>query len=142
MDVNVNLSFLYVIVCFLIIFFVARKTLFTKLDGILAERHEMIEGAQEKAAGDEEYIEGKLTEVNEKLAEARGDAFKQRQGMREEALETQSGIVAEAREKAAAQIATAQAELDTAVSDARAQLERESEALAKDIADRVLGGTA
>ena len=62
--------------------------------------------------------------------------------MREEALETQSGIVAEAREKAAGKIATAQAELDTAVSDARAQLERESEALAEDIAGRILGGAA
>lgn len=142
MDVNVNLSFLYVIVCFFIIYFVAKKTLFAKLDSILSERHEMIEGARAKAEGNEEYIETKLSEVNTKLSEARGDAFTQRQGMREEALGKQSGIIAAAREKAAGKISDAQAELDTAVADARAQFERESEALAEEIAGRILGGAA
>ena len=142
MDVNVNLSFLYVLFCFLIIFFIARKTLFSKLDQILSERHELIEGAKEKAVGQDEQIEETLTELNAKLAQARSEAFSARQDMRSHALNEQGEIIETARNAAADKLLAAQEQLDAALDDARATLTSDSEEIARDITNRILGRTA
>lgn len=142
MDVNVNLSFLYVLVCFLIIFTIARKTLFTKLDKILNERHELIEGAREKAVGNDEYIEKTLADVNGKLSDARANAFSRRQELRETAIAEQTGIVENARKEAADKLIVAQEELDASLSEAKEQLKSETDKMAVEISDKILGGVA
>ena len=142
MNVNIDFSLLYVLFCIVLILIVAKKTLFAKLDKILNERHEMIEGAREAAAGDEENIENALAEVNEKLNQARAEAFSTRQTMRNKTLEEQKNIVEEARESAAGKITAAQEELDQALTDARSQLEGEAQVIAEEITNRLLGRTA
>lgn len=142
MNVNIDFSVLYVLFCIVLIIIVARKTLFAKLDEILGERHEMIEGAREAAAGNEENIENALAEVNEKLNVARADAFSTRQSMRNTALDEQKDIVEKARESAASKISVAQADLDNALTEARDQLEGETQAIAEEITRRLIGRTA
>lgn len=142
MNVNIDFSLLYVLFCIVIIIFVAKRTLFATLDKILGERHEMIEGAREAAAGNEENIENALAEVNNKLNDARAKAFSTRQAIRNEALDKQKDIVERARESATGKITSAQADLDVAMSDARVQLETETGEIAQEISNRLLGRTA
>lgn len=142
MDVNINLSIFYILLCFFIIFFVARKTIWAKLDAILSERHEMIEGAKQAASGNEEYVENKIAEINTQLAEARSKAFSTRQELRNEALDKQKGIMNKARGDAAEKFDAAQVELDAAVIEAKTQLRSESDEIAASITKTILGRSA
>lgn len=142
MDVNVNLSFIYVLICFLLIYFVAKRTIFARLDAILSERRTQIEGSRATAADHESYIERSRAEVNARLAEARANAYAEKQQLREQAMGQQGTIIEEARAAAQDKVAAAQRELDAALSDAREHLRSETDAIAADIVRSLLGRTA
>ena len=142
MDVNVNLSLFYVLFCFLLILFVAKKTLFAKLDEILGERRTLIEGAKEASQGSDEYIETSMAEMNEKLSAARSDAYARRLEMKEEASNEQKRIVDQARDNATQKVEAAGKEIDSAMADARTQLEADSKEMAKEIVAKILGRIA
>lgn len=142
MNVNLDLSILYVLICFFIIFFVAKNTLLKRLDEILGNRREMIQGSMEKASDNDELIEEKLSTIDAKLAEAREKAYNQRVERREEALGEQGEIVEEARRESSQQLEKNQEELDDSVADARETLRKESEGYARSIADTILRRSA
>ena len=142
MNVNLDLSIFYVLICFFIVFFVAKNTLLKRLDQILAERHKLIEGSRKQAEGKDELIEQKIAQMNAALAEAREKAFNKRAGAREEAMKEQTQIVEQAREESRSVLEKAQTELQQSVADARGQLESESEAFARSIADSLLRRSA
>jgi F-type H+-transporting ATPase subunit b len=142
MDVNVNLSFIYVLICFLLIYFVAKRTIFARLDAILGERRALIEGSRQTASDHDAFIEQSRAEINARLAEARARAYASKQELREEAIARQGSIVDAARKQAGEKVAGAQQELETAVADAREHLQRESDALAADIVNSLIRRTA
>ena len=86
MVVAVDLSVFYVLFCFLLVFWAARKFLFLPLDKILEERREKIESAQALAAGSDEDVKRKLGEFNARITEARGTGFELRQQLKGEAV--------------------------------------------------------
>lgn len=138
MNVNIDLSVFYVLICFFIVFAVARNTLWKKLDTILGERHEKIQQSKELAEGNDEIIEEKLNTMNASLAEAREKAYELRSESREEAIREQESIVSDARRKGKEFLEENQRDLEDSVSSARQQMERETEAYARSIADVLL----
>jgi len=142
MDINVDLSVFYVLICFFIVFFVAKNTLLKRLDQILEERHGLIEGSQADAESNDELIQEKIEFMNSSLAEAREKAFNRRAESRDKALVEQKGIVDSARGESSRQLESAQADLDASVADARAQLKQESESFARAIADSLMRRSA
>jgi F0F1-type ATP synthase membrane subunit b/b' len=142
MDLNVNFSVIYIICCFLLIWTVAKKTVFAKLDEILSARHEKIEGAKAEAFDNDEKIAKKMAAVNASVAEARGEAFGTRQATRNEALLEQKDIVEAARQAASDKVSQAQAELTSAIEEAKVKLQADTDEIAREISDNLLGRTA
>lgn len=142
MNVNIDLSVFYVLFCFFIVFFVAKNTLWKRLDQILSERHEMIEGSRAKAADNDEVIEEKLASMNQALGEARDKAYAQRVEARERALKQQTEIVDQARQQSRELVEKNQKELDISVAEARTTLEQESEEYARSIANTLMRRSA
>lgn len=142
MDVNINLSVFYVLFCFLVIFFVARKFLFLKLERIIDERDDKIEGDRRSAASDEETIEQKTAEIKKVLAEARAEAFSDRHQLRDEALDQQKAIIEETRKSNTEKLKAAEGEIAAAVEKAKGTIRDDSEEMAKKIAANILGRTA
>lgn len=142
MDVNINLSVFYVLFCFLLISFVAKRFLFVKLERILNERSEMIEGNRQSAASDEETIEQKTAEIKKVLSEARSEAFSERHQLRDEALDQQKAIIEETRKANTEKLKEAEGEISAAVDEAKLTIRNESEEMAKKIAANILGRTA
>ena len=142
MVVAVDWSVIYVLVCFLLVFWAARKFLFLPLDKILEERREKIESAQQMASGSDEDVKHKLSEYNARLSEARGAGFEVRQQLKGDAVGREQQIVGEARERAAARMNEAQETLDREIEENKRSLEGETAALAASIADTLLGRRA
>lgn len=142
MDVNINLSVFYVLFCFLLIFFVARKILFLKLERIIDERSEKIEGNRRSAASDEETIEQKTAEIKKVLDGARSEAFAERHQLRDEALDRQKAILEETRKSNAEKLKQAEGEIAATVEEAKVTIRTESDEMAKKIAANILGRTA
>ena len=109
---SVNMSMVYTIINLLILFFFFKKFLFGRVDKILKERKEQIEGANkildqeiEKATQEKQRYETGVRELeNQKettLAEWRGRGFEEYNRIVEEAKVEAGRIVADARKDAA-----------------------------------------
>jgi F0F1-type ATP synthase membrane subunit b/b' len=142
MNVNLDLSIFYVLFCFFVVFFVARNTLWKRLDEILGQRHELIEGNREKAAGNDQLIEEKLSSINARLAEAREKAMTERAKSREQALQEQEKVVTQARSEGQTLLESSQKDLEESLQQARETLASESDSYARSIADSIMRRTA
>jgi F-type H+-transporting ATPase subunit b len=140
MVVKIDYSVFYILFCFLIIYLVARKTVFRPLNRIIDARHELIEASNKAAAGKTEKYEELLTGYNSKIAEARSDGFSSRQKLREEGLMSQQELIDQARKEASGRLTEAMAEIGRSTEEGRRLIKRDSEELAERIARVVLGG--
>jgi F-type H+-transporting ATPase subunit b len=126
-------------IAFLIVFGVLAKVLLPRIQKLLAERTELIEGGLAKA--DEAQAEAKqlLDRYREQLAEARHEASR----LREEAREQGAQIIAEMREQAQAEARrvteAAQAQIEAERQQALISLRAEVGTLATELAGRIVG---
>jgi len=140
MVISVDLSVIYILICFLLIFWVARKTLFVPLDRILDERRAAIESARELVRSSSERIELSLKEYEARINEARGKGSQIRKGYKDEGLRHERTLLDEAREKAAGRNEHAAEELRGQMTGARRTLGEQAGELAELIAQTVVGG--
>ena len=126
-------------ICFLIVFGVLAKILLPRIQQMLAERTEMIEGGL--ARSEEAQAEAKelLDQYRQQLAEARHEASR----LREEAREQGAQIIAEMREQAQAEARrvteAAQVQIEAERQQALTSLRAEVGALATELAGRIVG---
>jgi F-type H+-transporting ATPase subunit b len=126
-------------IAFLIVFGMLAKVLLPRIQKLLAERTELIEGGLAKA--DEAQAEAKqlLDRYREQLAEARHEASR----LREEAREQGAQIIAEMREQAQAEARrvteAAQAQIEAERQQALISLRAEVGTLATELAGRIVG---
>jgi F-type H+-transporting ATPase subunit b len=126
-------------VCFLIVFGMLARMLLPRIQKILAERTELIEGGLARA--DEAQAEAKqlLDQYRQQLAEARHEAAR----LREEAREQGAQIIAEMREQAQVEARrvteTAQAQIEAERQQALQALRAEVGTLATELAGRIVG---
>ena len=138
MVVQVDLSAVYIFACVLIIFWVARRSLFRRLDRIVEERDKKVESSHKFAETTNAKIEKQLTGYEERISEARSKAFGLRQQLKGQASEREKKIIEEARAHSVARINSAQAELDETVERFREPLTAESAVLGAAIAEQIL----
>jgi F-type H+-transporting ATPase subunit b len=128
------------IALFLIWFFVARKAV-PKIQKVLDERQETIEGGIERAKAVQAEAEETLQQYQAQLAEARQEAAQ----MREKAKEQGAAIIAEMREEAQAEaqriVDNAHAQIEADRQQALVQLRTEIGQLSTDLASRIVGET-
>ena len=122
-----------------IIFVVLWKLLLPRLNQMLEERTDKIEGGLQRAEEAQSEANETLAKYREQLAEARHEAAR----LREQAREQGAQIIAEMREEAQAEarrlVEAAHAQIDADRQQALQSLKAEVGGLAVDLASRVVG---
>ncbi len=126
-------------ILFLIIFGVLAKLLMPRIQQMLTERTELIEGGLARSEEAQEEAKQLLDQYRQQLAEARHEASR----LREEAREQGAQIIAEMREQAQAEARrvteSAQAQIEAERQQALTSLRAEVGTLATELASRIVG---
>lgn len=108
------------------------------LGRVLADRRSKTEGAIEKSRADIAAAEARTAEYERRLREARSVLFRAQEARRKAALDARSAALTDARHKAQSQVQAAKANIARDQEAAQNALGGEVQALATEIARRVL----
>jgi len=126
-------------VCFVLVFAILGYFLMPRIQKVLAERTELIEGGLAKAEEEQAEAAQVLEQYKQQLAEARHEAAR----LREEAREQGAQIIAEMREQAQAEARriteSAHAQIEAERQQALTALRAEVGTLATELASRIVG---
>jgi F-type H+-transporting ATPase subunit b len=126
-------------VCFVLVFGVMGYFLMPRIQKVLAERTEQIEGGLARSEEAQAEAQQLLDQYRQQLAEARHEAAR----LREEAREQGAQIIAEMREQAQAEARriteSAQAQIQAERQQALTSLRAEVGTLATELASRIVG---
>ena len=136
--IDLDLSILVTIIYVAILYVFLSKFFFGPVMRILAERRQAIEGNLEEAERRIVEVEKKTVEYEAALREARTEAYKHQESVREEALEERARLLGEARAEADRIIASARTRLRSETAEARTKLEGEIDALAARLSETLL----
>ena len=126
----------------LLLHFYLKRTFFSPLDKVLAERFEATTGARKQAESAMARAEAKAREYEEAIRDARTEVYKDNEAMRKQWREQQSVMLAEARAKSETAVAVAKAEMAGDVRTARENLQADSDRIADGIVAAILRRTA
>lgn len=110
-----------------------------RLNAVLEERAELIEGGIEKAAAAQEEADAAREEYKAQLAEARTEAARIREDARAEGGEIVAELRSKAQEEAARILENAQRQIDAERQQAVVSLRAEVGTLATELASRIVG---
>jgi len=122
--------------------FYLKAVFFKPLQKILQQRYEASEGARKLAAQSLERAAAKAAEYEAALRKAKGEVYETQERIHQQLQEQQESDLRDARKRADALAARAKADLAKDVEVAKDGLARESEMLAQQIAESILGGSA
>jgi F-type H+-transporting ATPase subunit b len=126
-------------ICFVLVFGVLARMLMPRIQQILTERTDQIEGGLARAEEAQAEAQQLLEQYRQQLAEARHEAAR----LREEAREQGAQIIAEMREQAQAEARrvteAAQAQIEADRQQALTALRAEVGTLATELASRIVG---
>lgn len=124
---------------FVILLLILNKFLYRPLQKIMAERREKIDGAHAKAVELESSVEEKMTRYQQQLNEAKFMANEERNKLKKTAADEEAKILSDAQGKATAQLQLIKLQVAEEAEKAGQILKSEAEALAGQIATKVLG---
>lgn len=124
---------------FMILMAVLNALLFKPLRAALKARKDTIEGSKAKVQDIDEQVQAQIARYEAQLQEARQEGGQERSAMRKTAQEEEGRILGDANRKAAERLQTITAQIQEEANSARLVLRNETEALAKEIAGKVLG---
>ncbi|HBY62292.1 MAG TPA: hypothetical protein DEH78_20920 [Solibacterales bacterium] len=111
---------------------------FRPLEQVLHQRSEATEGARKAAETSLARASEKAAEYEKAIRDARSEIYKDQEQLRRKLRDDQAAAIREAREDASKLVAEARERIATDAQLARQGLTAESEALAEEIAQRVL----
>ncbi len=135
---QLNSTFLYVMILFLLLFLLLRKFYVDRYAEVLYQREDLIEGAQRKFNDVEALYERKLEEIETQLKQARANANALRDRLISEARNEKDQLVGRARSGAQEQRERAAGELTETVEEQKEILRTHVDALAQQIASGLL----
>ncbi len=138
MEINPILIGLQVIP-FLVVLVGLHFIIFKPMLRLLADREKAIVQDRKDAEELEGEVQQKMTELEERLAQAKAAANADRRERREEIRQREEEILAGARAEAEEMVDKAREEIEREAEAARRTLREESEGLAEDVASSVLG---
>jgi F-type H+-transporting ATPase subunit b len=124
---------------FLVLLFVLTKLVFRPYLALLRERSENIDGAREQAVRDSTDAEKKMADYEERLIKARKEAAAVRTELRAEGEQTAAEVLGKARDESEAKVRVARQKIEKSTEAAKLSLRTRADAIAKDIASRLLG---
>ncbi len=124
---------------FLLLFIIANKFLFQPFLALRERRKAGIEGARAEAERTSAQADAKLADYEKQLSAARAKGNEEGRKVRAEAAATERDATDKARATAQAAILAAQTKMRAETEAARAELMPQADALAKQIASKLLG---
>jgi F0F1-type ATP synthase membrane subunit b/b' len=119
------------------------KFLYLKpLEKVLSERYRLTEGARKAAEESLRNADSKVADYENKLADARAEIYREQTELMRRLHEEQAAQVSAARADSEARVSEAKASIAAEAKQAREGLEAQSEMLAAQIAEAILGGKA
>jgi len=124
---------------FIILMAVLNVLLFKPLRAALKQRQETIEGSRIKIQDLEEQVQAQVARYEAQLQEAKQNAAQERAALRHAAQQEESRMLAEARGLSADRLQSIKDKVAVEAETARQSLRGETEAIARQIAGKVLG---
>lgn len=137
-----DLSVAWVIGLVLVLSIVLDRLLLRPVTAVMKARESAIGSARELAETSRTRAQAAMDEFDAKTRAARTDVYSQMEENRRAALATRAELVADTRREVERSLGEATVRLRTQADAARAQLERDADALAGSIVERVLGRRA
>jgi F-type H+-transporting ATPase subunit b len=137
-----DLSVVWVIVFVLLLAAVLDRLLLRPMTSVMAEREGAIRSARDLADSSRARAHGASEEFEARTRAARADVYRQMDEKRRAALAIRAELVAETKREVEHSIHEASARLQSQADAARRQLDRDADALATSIVERVLGRKA
>jgi F-type H+-transporting ATPase subunit b len=124
---------------FMILMAVLNALLFKPLRAALQARKATIEGSRAKVQDIDEQVQAQIARYEAQLQEARQQGALERAALRKTAQEEESRILGEAKQQSGVKLQSIKEQIQGEATAARQALRNETEALAKEIAGKVLG---
>jgi F0F1-type ATP synthase membrane subunit b/b' len=137
-----DLSVAWVIMFVLLLSVVLDRLLLRPVTRVMSEREGAIRSARELAEASRARAQSAADELETKTRSARAEIYRQMDEKRRAALERRAAIVADTRREVERSMAEATHRVRAQATTARAELERDADALAAIIVERVLGRKA
>lgn len=126
-----------VVIVFLFYFFM-RWAFFAPIQKAMAERSARIEGARAEAAKIEAEAKHEADAYHEALKKARGEIYLEQEAARQTVLDERSRLLKAMRSRGQEEVEAAKKRIATELAAARAEVERQTPALASEIARMIL----
>jgi len=139
MSIGVDYTLWIQLANFLFLIFVLNVILFKPVMEILEKRKEQIEGSEQEIKELNLTIEQKEARYAEKLRLAKNDALEQKKQIVQEGAETAKGILDGARSEVPKIVQQFETKVAKEVDEARSILHKQSEKIAMEIAEKVMG---
>lgn len=137
--IKLDYTFVVQAVLFLALLFLLRRLLFTPFIALLEEREKKTEGTKGEATALMAEGERLRAEYESAVAQARDQGAALKEGILQEARSGRERIVTQAREQAAGKLAAVREEVRQEMGKARQFTAREAEAIARQMAEKILG---
>jgi F-type H+-transporting ATPase subunit b len=137
--ISLNISILYQIVLFVVLWLILNKLLFQPYLRLLDERERRTTGAQRDSADLEQEGERLRARYQEKIAQGQAAGYAAKEAILQEARAERAKILAEARQAAAQNLEGVRSEIAAAMERERRLAASEAAALAEEMASKALG---
>lgn len=137
LDVDATL-FIYLGV-FFGLFFLLRSFVFRPMMALFDEREAAIDGAKAEARRLEKRAEDKLAAFEEQMAKVRTEATADRDRLRAEGVRLERSLLEKVRQETDEMVLEARRKMDAEAAKVRAEIATASPALARQIAEKLLG---
>ena len=126
------------VIIFLLFYLFLRWAFFTPILKAMAERQALIEGARADAARVESEAKQELDTYNQALKSALAKIYAEQEAARQAVLDERAQLLRAMRNRSQEEVAEAKKKLAADLAAARAEIERQTPALASDIARIIL----
>jgi F-type H+-transporting ATPase subunit b len=140
--ISLDGSIIPAIIIFLLLIFALNQLLFKPLQKVQAERESRTTGLMSEAHAKTDHQLYLLNEYQATLKNARMEAYRQQEHLRNEALKRRAEVLAKAKTAGEQMIQDSRASILSQVDMAKRQLDMEAQELAGGIASTVLGRSA
>ena len=137
--ISLDISILYQVILFVILWLILKKVLFQPYLNLLDERERKTTGAQHDSAELEHEGARLRAQYEEKIAQAQSVAAVERERILQGAREEREKILVKARQEAGQTLSLRRQEIATALEAERRQAAAEAATIAAEIASKVLG---
>lgn len=127
------------IAAFILFWFLLSRLVFNPLSRVIDERERRTEGVKDEAESLKEERERLRRELEGQIAEANQEGNAIKEAIRQEALHARERLLARAQEDAARLLQMVREEIQTEVESGRETGAREAEAIARQMAVKILG---